>query len=118
MVPHVSKLDLIIAISNTILNSKGATASPLLSTLLTLNSEDKCLPVLTILLVKVPELHLCKWYSKRRLSKQSTVVNRMQDDFNLRPFPQIKHVHYKAMYLSQSKMNPKNNTFAAKKKYY
>jgi len=48
MVPHVSMLDLIIAVSNAILNSKGAIASPCLKPLLTLNSEDRCLPVLTL----------------------------------------------------------------------
>jgi len=40
----------------------------------------------------------------------------MQNDFNLRSIPQIKHVCHGAMYLSQSKMNPKNNTFVAKEK--
>ena len=58
MVPHVSTFDLLIAISNTILNSKGAIASLCLNTLLTLNSEDECLPVLTVLVVKVPKLQL------------------------------------------------------------
>jgi len=48
MVPHVSTLDLLIAISNTALNSKGAIAFPCLKPLLTLNSEDKCLPILTL----------------------------------------------------------------------
>jgi len=39
MFPYVSTLDLLIALSNTVLNS--------LKPLLTLNSEDKCLPILT-----------------------------------------------------------------------
>jgi hypothetical protein len=47
MVPQISNFHLPIAISNTILNSKTATASPCLKPLLTLNAEDKCLPILT-----------------------------------------------------------------------
>jgi len=39
-VPQVSTLDLKTAISTSILNSKGAIASPCLKPLLTLNSED------------------------------------------------------------------------------
>ena len=43
-------LDLLIAISNTILNNKGAIASPVLKPFffLTLNSENECLPILTL----------------------------------------------------------------------
>jgi hypothetical protein len=48
MVPFVTTLDLLIAISNTTLNSNGEIASPCLKPLLTLNLEDKCLPILTI----------------------------------------------------------------------
>jgi len=39
--------DLLIAISNTTLNSKGAIVSRCLKPLFTLNLDDKCLPVLT-----------------------------------------------------------------------
>jgi len=48
MFPRVSNLDLIVAISNTILNCKGTTASLCLNPLFTLNTEDKCLPILTL----------------------------------------------------------------------
>jgi hypothetical protein len=48
MVPRVSTLDLLIAVSNTTLNNKGAIASHYLQPLLTLHSEDKCLPILTL----------------------------------------------------------------------
>jgi len=41
IVPIVSTLDLLIAISNTTLNSRGATASPCLKHFLSLNAEDK-----------------------------------------------------------------------------
>ena len=41
MIPHVSTLDLIIAISNITFNSN-------LKPLLTLNSGDKCLPILNL----------------------------------------------------------------------
>ena len=48
MVPHVSALQLLIAISNTTLHNKGAIASPGLKPLLTLNSKAKCLPLLNL----------------------------------------------------------------------
>jgi hypothetical protein len=47
MVPYVSALDLI-ADSNTTLNSNGAIASSCHKPLLTLNLENKCLPILTL----------------------------------------------------------------------
>jgi len=43
---EVSKLDLLVAISSTILNGKGAIVSPCLNPLFTLNTEDTCLPIL------------------------------------------------------------------------
>jgi len=43
-----SFLDLSTAISSTTLNSKGVIASPVLKPLLTLNTEDKCSPILTL----------------------------------------------------------------------
>jgi hypothetical protein len=46
--PRVSNLDLLVHISNTILNSKGAIVSPCLNHLFILNTEDKCLPILTL----------------------------------------------------------------------
>jgi hypothetical protein len=48
MVPHVSTLNLLIAISNTTLNSKGKTAFPCPKPLLTLNSKDACVSVLNL----------------------------------------------------------------------
>ena len=48
MGPHVSTLDLLIAVPNTTLNSKGAIASYSLKHLLSLNLEDKCLPILNL----------------------------------------------------------------------
>ena len=42
MVPQITTLDLLTAISNSILNSTGAIAYPCLKPLLTLNLEDKC----------------------------------------------------------------------------
>jgi len=47
-VPHISTLDLLIAISNTTLNRKRAIASHCLKILLNLNSDDKYLPILTL----------------------------------------------------------------------
>jgi hypothetical protein len=46
--PCVFTLDLTTAISNTTFNSKGVRASPHLKPLLTLNSKDKHLPILTL----------------------------------------------------------------------
>jgi hypothetical protein len=48
MGPQVSTLDLLIAIPNTSLNSKGTNASFCLKPLLTLNLDDKCSPILTL----------------------------------------------------------------------
>jgi len=48
MGPHVSTLDLLIATPNASLNSIGAMASSCLKPLLTLNFDDKGLPVLTL----------------------------------------------------------------------
>ena len=48
VVPRVSTLYLLMANSNAILNSKRAIASPCLKPLLTLNSADKCSPILTL----------------------------------------------------------------------
>ena len=53
MIPHVSTLDLLIAISSTVLNSKEAIASPCLKPSLTLNSKDKYLPILTLAYISV-----------------------------------------------------------------
>ena len=47
MVPHVSTSDLI-AFSSTTVNSAGAAESPCLKPMLSLSSEDKCSPVLTL----------------------------------------------------------------------
>ena len=48
MVPCVCTLDFLIAVSSTTLNSKGAIESPRRKRLLTLNSEGKYLPILTL----------------------------------------------------------------------
>jgi hypothetical protein len=48
MDPHVSTLHLLVAVSNSIFNSNVAISSPCLKPLLTLNSEDKCLQILTL----------------------------------------------------------------------
>ena len=50
------KLDLLIAISNTILNSIAAIAYPRLKPLLTLNLEYKCLPILTSAYISLFEI--------------------------------------------------------------
>jgi hypothetical protein len=47
MVSSLSVLNLPIVISNNTFNSKGAIASPSLKPLLTLNAEEKCIPILT-----------------------------------------------------------------------
>jgi hypothetical protein len=48
MVFQVTTFYLIIAVSKTTLNSKGVIASPCQKQLLTLYSEDSCLPILTL----------------------------------------------------------------------
>jgi hypothetical protein len=53
VVPRVSALDLLIAVSNTTLNSKGAIASYCLQPLLKLHSEDKYLPILTLIYISL-----------------------------------------------------------------
>jgi len=53
VVPSVSSFGLLIAVSKTTLNSKGAIASPCLRALLTLNSGTKCLQILTLTLFKI-----------------------------------------------------------------
>jgi len=69
--PCVFTLDLKISISNTTFNSKGVRASPCVKPLFTLNSEDKCLPILTlhyISLFKVPH-NLTNFLGKHSLCR-------------------------------------------------
>ena len=56
MVVCFSTVKIVIAIFNTTLNSKGSIASPCLGTLLTLNSQDKCLPILTLAYISLFEI--------------------------------------------------------------
>lgn len=53
MVRNVSTFGLLIAVSKTTLNSKRSIVSPCLKALLTLNSDVKCLQILTLTLFKI-----------------------------------------------------------------
>jgi hypothetical protein len=66
MVPQVSALDLLIAISNTILNSKRAICSPYVKPLSTLNLEDKCLSILILAYISLFKIlhNLTKFWGK------------------------------------------------------
>ena len=65
MVLCVSTVNILIAVSNTTLNSKRSITSPCLSPLLTLNSQDKCLPILTLAYISLfkilPNLTFFLW---------------------------------------------------------
>ena len=56
MVPHVLTLDLLISLSNTTSNSKGATAFPCLKPLSTLNADNKSLPIFNLAYISLLEM--------------------------------------------------------------